>query len=96
MDRYVAPARTLTGAGYLSWMRFPAGEAPSIPIYPSAVPSFSADRGGAGLSIVVSEGRLTAGMTTSGSLGGAADELLDEWALAVCAAPGRRIKFAAS
>lgn len=96
MDRYVAPARTLTGAGYLSWMRFPPGEAPSIPIYPSAVPSFSADRGGAGLSIVVSEGRLTAGMTTSGNLGEAADELLDEWARAVCATPERRIEVAAS
>ncbi len=85
MDRWVAPARTLTGAGYLSWMRFPPGEAPGIPLHPSAVPSFSADRGGAGLSIVVAEGRLSAGLTTSGTLGSpaAAEDLLAEWVEAV-------------
>ncbi len=96
MDRWVAPARTLTGAGYVSWMRFPPDEVPSIPIYPSAVPSFSADRGGAGLSIVVAEDGLTAGLTTSGALGtsAAAEDLLDEWVAELHAAPAPRIACA--
>ena len=80
-DRWFAPARLLTGAGYLSWMRFIEAELPALPMYPSAVPSFSASRGGAGLSIAPYRGGLAVGLTTSGSLGtaAAAREFLDEW-----------------
>jgi hypothetical protein len=80
-DRFLPPARILTGNGYFSWMRFPPGEEPSVPTYPSAIPSFSADRGGAGLSIAPYEGGLAVGLTTSGSLGtaSAAEGFLDEW-----------------
>jgi len=77
----LAPARVLTGGGYLSWMRFEPGEAPARPIYPSAIPSFATDRGGAGLSVVVGASELAVGLTTSGSLGTseAATRFLSEW-----------------
>ena len=95
-DRVFAPARALTGAGYFSWMRFPRGEGPRAPIYPSALPSFSAHRGGAGLSITQTErGALAAGLTTSGSLGTAAiaEDFLAEWTTEIARArrePERR------
>ncbi|MFK7987588.1 MAG: hypothetical protein AB8I08_16330 [Sandaracinaceae bacterium] len=73
MDRAGAAARILTGGGYLSWMRFERGEAPSVPVHPSAIPSFSSDRGGAGLSITTTEHGIAAGLTTSGALGNDVD-----------------------
>ena len=84
-DRWIAPAQVLTGGGYVSWMRFEPNETPATPTHPSAVPSFSADRGGAGLSIAPFVGGLACGLTTSGSIGttDAATELLEEWRRAV-------------
>jgi hypothetical protein len=80
-DRWIAPAQVLTGGGYVSWMRFDPNETPVVATHPSAVPSFSADRGGAGLSIAPFLGGLACGLTTSGSIGtsDAAAELLEEW-----------------
>ena len=79
-DRWLEPARVLTGAGYVSWMRFPAGERPRLPTFPSAIPSFTGDgRGGAGLSIASYDGGLAVGLTTSGELAQEATSLLDAW-----------------
>lgn len=89
-DRFVPPAQILTGAGYFSWMRFAQEELPPVATYPSAVPSFAADRGGAGLSIAHCAEGLAVGLTTSGSLGtnGAAQSLLDDWRRALAAGRG--------
>ena len=94
-DRFFDPARVLTGGGYVSWMRFPPGERPRLPTFPSAIPSFAGGgRGGAGLSIAAWEGGLAVGLTTSGSLGTStqAEALLGEWVDALplrAAAEGR-------
>jgi hypothetical protein len=88
-DRFFAPARVLTGAGYISWMRFPTGEEPQFPTYPSAVPSFSDEGyGGAGLSIAPFSSGLACGLTTSGTLGtnALAEQMIDEWANALAPA----------
>lgn len=88
-DRYFAPAQVLTGGGYISWMRFPKGEEPRFPTYPSAVPSFSVEgRGGAGLSIAPFSSGLAVGLTTSGTLGtrAVAEQMIDEWADALASA----------
>ncbi|MBX3276010.1 MAG: hypothetical protein KF729_37510 [Sandaracinaceae bacterium] len=82
VDQWFGPARVLSGQGYLSWMRFPSGEEPGLPTFPSAIPSFSvAGRGGAGLSIAPFAGGLAVGLTTSGSLGTSAraEAFLAEW-----------------
>lgn len=82
LDQWFGPARVLSGHGYLSWMRFPAGEEPRLPTFPSAIPSFSvAGRGGAGLSIAPFAEGLAVGLTTSGSLGTSAlaEAFLAEW-----------------
>ncbi|MGE0784600.1 MAG: hypothetical protein AB7S26_02855 [Sandaracinaceae bacterium] len=80
-DRWVPPAQVLTGGGYFSWMRFAQVELPQLPTYPSAVPSFAADRGGAGLSIAQFADGIAVGLTTGGSLGTTreAESFLDEW-----------------
>lgn len=85
MDRAGAAARILTGGGYLSWMRFERGEAPSVPVHPSAIPSFSSDRGGAGLSITTTEHGIAAGLTTSGAMGNDVDaaRVLRAWAASI-------------
>jgi len=85
-DRWFPPARVLTGGGYISWMRFPRGEEPQLPTFPSAIPSFSAGgRGGAGLSIASFSDGLAVGLTTSGELGTsrAAEAFLDAWVRAL-------------
>lgn len=82
MDEWFGPARVLSGHGYLSWMRFPVGEEPRLPTFPSAIPSFSVTgRGGAGLSIAPFAEGLAVGVTTSGSLGtqALAEGFLEEW-----------------
>jgi len=82
MDEWFPPARMLSGRGYLSWMRFPAGEQPTIPTFPSAIPSFSVSGdGGCGLSIAPFTDGLAVGLTTSGSIGHSAfaEQFLDEW-----------------
>ena len=82
LDQWFPPARVLSGHGYLSWMRFPPGEEPRLPTFPSAIPSFSVvGKGGAGLSIAPFAEGLAVGLTTSGSLGTSAlaERFLDEW-----------------
>jgi len=82
LDEWFPPARMLSGRGYLSWMRFPPGEQPTIPTFPSAIPSFSVSGdGGCGLSIAPFTDGIAVGLTTSGSIGhqAFAEQFLDEW-----------------
>jgi len=82
VDRWVRPALVVGGYGYVSWMRFPPGEAPALPLFPSALPGFaSAGCDGVGLSIVPCPAGISVGVTTTGSLGtdDGARAFVDAW-----------------